>query len=195
MTAVRPHETSGVDPASDQSTTTAVFGALVLLASDLMLFAGFFAAYFMLRGQADTWPPAGVDLDVVAAAVGTLFLLGGSVTIQLAARARRAGAVGSMQSWLAVTAALGALFSLNQLRDYLTIDVSVSDNAYGGIYWTLTGLHGLHVLVAIALVAILSWRLSRAPTRTDAAMISTRYYWHLVSAVSVVLFIVIWVLQ
>ena len=40
-----------------------VFGVVVFLASDLMIFGGFIAAYFNLKSLTDAWPPAGVHLD------------------------------------------------------------------------------------------------------------------------------------
>ena len=46
--------------------STAQFGVIVFLASDVMLFAPFFAAYFLLRATNQPWPPAGVELDVLA---------------------------------------------------------------------------------------------------------------------------------
>ena len=43
--------------------STAHFGVIVFLASDVMLFAAFFAAYFLLRATDTPWPPADVELD------------------------------------------------------------------------------------------------------------------------------------
>ena len=57
-------------PASPSS--TAQFGVIVFLASDVMLFAPFFAAYFLLRANNQPWPPEGVELDVSRAFGATL---------------------------------------------------------------------------------------------------------------------------
>ena len=48
--------------------STGQFGVIVFLASDVMLFAPFFAAYFLLRANNAPWPPADVELDVPARA-------------------------------------------------------------------------------------------------------------------------------
>jgi cytochrome c oxidase subunit 3 len=182
------------EPAQPPPATTATFGTLVFLASDLMLFAGFFAAYFMLRGQTTVWPPTGVHLDVVGASAGTVLLVASSGTMHRATQAFRSGKAGRSRRWLAVTAALGSLFGANQLRDYLTVDFSVSDHAYGGIYWTLTGLHGAHVLTGIALIGLLAWRVTIRPAGAGAAFDSTAYFWHLVDVVWLGLYLVIWIL-
>src|SRR5690349_25158642 len=44
------------------SRSAAHFGVIVFLASDVMLFAPFFAAYFLLRADNQPWPPEGVEL-------------------------------------------------------------------------------------------------------------------------------------
>jgi len=51
------------------------FGVVVFLASDVMLFAPFFAAYFVLRASNDPWPPAGVELETARAAIATVVLV------------------------------------------------------------------------------------------------------------------------
>ena len=183
--------TEGTQPAS----TTAVFGMLVFLASDLMLFAGFFAAYFMLRGQSEVWPPTGVDLAVAPAAAGASALLISSLTLYLASRATRHRPPRRTTGWLSLTAVLGAVFLVLQVKDYLTIDFTISGSAYGAIYWTLTGIAGLHVLIGIGLVLLLMWRSSRIATQTDAPLATTAYFWHMVVAVSIVIFLVVFVLQ
>lgn len=176
-------------------TTTAVFGMLVFLASDLMLFAGFFAAYFMLRGESEVWPPQGVDLELGMAAAGTAALVISSLTLYMATRAVRNRPSHRATGWLALSAAFGAVFLFLQVRDYLTIDFSISTSAYGAIYWTLTALAGLHVLVGIGLILLLMWRMSRATSLSDAPLATTAYFWHMVVAVSVVVFLVVFILQ
>ena len=69
-----------------------VFGVVVFLASESMLFAGLLAAWYDLRGQSGVWPPAGTETDIVGASIGTALLALGSVTMgvaQFAAGRRR----------------------------------------------------------------------------------------------------------
>ena len=66
-------------PASPRA--VAQFGVIVFLASDVMLFAPFFAAYFLLRANNQPWVPEGVELDVPRAFVFTLVLVASSFTL------------------------------------------------------------------------------------------------------------------
>ena len=59
-------------------TSTGQFGVIVFLASDVMLFAPFFAAYFLLRSTNSPWPPEGADIDLPRALVFTIVLASSS---------------------------------------------------------------------------------------------------------------------
>ena len=65
---------SASGPANGQR-TTAELGVIVFLASDVMLFAPFFAAYFLLRATTEPWPAEGVELDVLRAGAATVVLV------------------------------------------------------------------------------------------------------------------------
>ena len=175
--------------------TRAAFGTLVFLASDIMLFAGFFAAYFFLRGQSSDWPPAGVELAVPLTVLATLALITSSGTMHLGSRAYWRGDIATAQRWLAGTVVLGGIFLAIQIHDYLTLDFEPSTHAYGSVYWMLTGLHGLHVSAGLILLVLLAVRLARAPKAAAAAMESTGYFWHLVDAVWIAVFLTIWVVR
>ena len=79
-------DAGAVAPVDDEfGVTTAsplAVGVIVWLASELMFFAGLFAAYFVLRGENDPWPPAGADLDMARALLSTVLLLTSSVTME-----------------------------------------------------------------------------------------------------------------
>src|SRR4051794_18987437 len=64
-----------------QQVAATQFGVVVFLASDIMLFAPFFAAYFLLRENNPPWPPEGVHLDVARAALATAALVASSFTL------------------------------------------------------------------------------------------------------------------
>jgi cytochrome c oxidase subunit 3 len=159
------------------SRSTAQFGVIVFLASDVMLFAPFFAAYFLLRADNQPWPPDGVDLDVHRAG-------------------ERPGGARAMRNWLLVTIVLGAVFVTNQLLEYRALDFA-ADTPYGSIYYLVTGLHGLHVTVGIAAMALLFVRAVRAADRHDVATWAggVSLFWHLVDVIWVFVFSMIWLLQ
>jgi len=170
-------------------------GVVVWLASELMFFAGLFAAWFTLRADAEVWPPAGVDLEVTRTALATLVFIASSGTIHLAVAAGhrhdRAGAV----RWLAVTALLGALFLANTVAEWSTDEFGIDSHAYGSIFYLLTGFHGLHVLGGILLMGAVGGAVagrSRAPAAATVEVAAA--YWHFVDVVWIAVFLSVYVL-
>ena len=177
---------------------TAPFGVLVFLASDVMLFAPFFAAYFLLRSTNDPWPPPDVELNVWRAALGTLALVASSFTLIASEHAaERAGGARSGRRWLLVTIFLGALFLINQLTEYATLGFGADSHPYGSAYWGLTGLHAAHVTAGVCALGLLYVRTVRG--RGPAAIASwsngVSLFWHLVDVIWIFVFATIWILQ
>jgi cytochrome c oxidase subunit 3 len=165
-------------------------GAVVWLASELMFFAGLFAAYFTIRASVDSWPPAGVDLNTPRMAVFTAVLVASSVTMQLAHHAAERGDVRALRRLLGATVLLGAVFLTNQGLEYAANTFSVSSHAYGSIYYLMTGLHGLHVLGGLLAMVLLMIRASvdADVVAQEPAVAVVSYYWHFVDVVWIALF-------
>ena len=184
-------------PAPSPERTTGQFGVVVFLASDVMLFAPFFAAYFLLRATNDPWPADGVELDVARALAATIVLVASSFTLIAGDRAHERGDGSSMRRWLLVTIALGAAFLVNQFAEYATIDYRASSNVYGSIYWGLTGLHTAHVLSGVAALALLYVRAARTRSLDEITPWArgVSLFWHLVDVVWIGVFVTIWVIR
>ncbi len=187
---------SAPGPANGQR-TTAELGIILFLASDIMLFSPFFAAYFLLRSTSAVWPPDGVELDTVRAAAATLVLVSSSFTLMIADRAFEHGDRLRMQRWILATTALGALFLGNQIAEYVTLDFRPGDHPYGSIYWGITMLHGAHVTAGLVALAALFVRATRArPFGSIAAWTKgVSLFWHLVDIIWVAVFLTIWVMR
>jgi cytochrome c oxidase subunit 3 len=171
-------------------------GVVVWLASELMFFAGLFAAYFTLRSVADVWPSQGVELEVARTALATVVLLASSGTMHVAVQAAGRGDRRRAITWLGVTALLGALFLSNQVVEYATANFRWDDDAYGSIFYLLTGFHGLHVLgglVFMGAVAVVIGGRSQAPAHPAVEVCG--YYWHFVDVVWIAVFATIYLLQ
>jgi cytochrome c oxidase subunit 3 len=172
-------------------------GVVVWLASELMFFAGLFAAYFTLRSATEVWPPAGVSLETGRTAVATAVLVASSFTMHGAVKAGerddRRGAI----TWLAVTALLGLLFLSNQAVEYAQADFRISSHAYGSAFYLMTGFHGLHVIGGLlfmgGVAAAIGGRGSRQPAGTTVQVCA--YYWHFVDVVWVAMFSTIYLLK
>ena len=189
--------TEPVEPASTSRTpsTTAV-GVVVWLASELMFFAGIFAAYFTLRAVNDTWPPEGVELATARTALATVILVASSGTMHLAVNASRQDDRRGAIRWLGVTALMGIVFLTNQGFEYAELSFTISSHAYGSIFYTATGIHGLHVIGGLAFMgaaaATIAGR-SKAPVHQTIEVCA--YYWHFVDVVWVAMFLTIYVVK
>jgi cytochrome c oxidase subunit III len=160
-----------------------VFGVALFLASELMFFAGFFAAYFDLRSGSVAWPPPGVHLDTGLAALGTVLLAvssGAAIGTTRALAANR-----SAYGWLFLGIAAAIAFVAIALAGYQNDAFTIASNAYGSLYFSMTGFHLIHVAAGVVLLTALLWGL-RSPAITAnhrAAAEAIMYYWHFVFVV------------
>jgi cytochrome c oxidase subunit 3 len=195
MTSVQKPESLALDPSRRVPMITV--GMVVWLASETMFFAALFAMYFTLRSADRPWPPHGVHLDTGLAALFTLVLIASSGTMHLAVHHLRRGDVAAMRRWMILTLILGALFLANQIREYVTVNFSISSHAYGSAFWVTTGFHSLHVLAGLVLMLILLGQAASASFGVDnlPAVEDVGYYWHFVDVVWVALFSTIFLLK
>jgi cytochrome c oxidase subunit III len=181
---------------SSQAPSPLGVGVIVWLASELMFFAGLFAAYFTLRGVNDVWPPEDVELATGRTAVATVVLVASSAVMHLAVVAARHGDRRRAALWLGITALMGAAFLANQVLEYAEATFQIDDHAYGSIFYLMTGFHGLHVLGGLlfmgAIVGLIVGR-SRAPAHETVDVCA--YYWHFVDVVWVFMFATIYLIR
>ena len=151
---------------------------LSFLATVVMLFAAFTAAYLIRRTAAD-W--GRVDLPRVFW-LNTAVLIASSGTIELARRR-------SDRRWLLATTALGLLFLGGQLLGWRTMaanGVFLPTHPHSAFIYMLTAVHGLHLLGGLG---ALLYAILRA---TSVGLCAT--YWHFVDAVWIYLLIMLTVL-
>ncbi len=192
---------STVSPVSpvDRRPSLVAVGTTVWLASELMFFAGLFASYFTIRAaNLATWPGHAIKLATLRDAGFTLVLVASSFTMQWAVhqlgRGRRADAV----RWIAATVVLGAVFLANQAVEWTQVPFRPSTNAYGSLFFIMTGFHGLHVLFGLLAMGGLLLRLGSARGHDAGAEPVAEvigYYWHFVDVVWIGLFITLFFLR
>jgi cytochrome c oxidase subunit III len=167
-----------------------LFGTILFLASELLFFGGLFGAYYALRAETSPWPPAGVELETALSAFATALLVISSFTFQAGVRAAERGRGGGFRWWTLVSLTLGAAFLAIQIFDYTRLSFGVSSNAYGTMYFAMTGLHGLHVLAGLCLMVVVLGRAAQGAYeggRVDG-LHAAAYYWHFVDVVWLGLF-------
>ena len=164
-----------------------LLGMALFIASESVFFLTIVMAYIALRpGALET---ARAELDIGLTFVFSLFLFSSSATMTLADRR-------GSRRWLAITWLLGAAFLGGQGLEYLRLlgsGIAPSSGQFGTIFFTLTGLHALHVLVGLAAIAALLVVVARRPSRVaPTAWESVGWYWHFVDGVWVIVFSVVY---
>jgi cytochrome c oxidase subunit 3 len=186
-----------VPDAGERSSPLAV-GVVVWLASEVMFFAGLFAAWFVLKAANEpAWPPPGEDLEPWRMAIFTAVLISSSFTVHLAVVAAEHGRSRATLRWLVVTVALGASFLVNEAVEWYQLPFGFDASAFSSIFFLLTGFHGAHVFGGLVLMTVVAWVVlspgSRVPMGQSVRV--TSYYWHFVDVVWVVLFFTVYVLR
>ena len=176
------HEHPGASPL--------LFGTILFLASELLFFGGLFGAYFALRARTSQWPPDGVELETLLAAVATALLVLSSGTFHLGVRHAARGRIAGLRRWIVVTLTLGTVFLGIQVFDYSRLTFEVSSHAYGTMYFAMTGLHGMHVLAGLVLMLVVVGRSAQGAYAAGEidGLHAVGYYWHFVDVVWIGLF-------
>ncbi len=172
-------------------------GTMIWLASELMFFSGLFAAYFAIRAHnMPNWPPPGVHLDVLLSGLATIVLVASSGTFQMAVIALEKGNKSKARTWIVISFIMGCIFLTNQGYEWTHLPFSVSSNAFGSMFYLMTGFHGLHV--TLGLIAMLGLLLRISGPGKDpgevAVIQAVSYYWHFVDVVWVGLYTVLFLL-
>jgi len=207
--AIAPHVTArGESRAHAQGgISNPILGMILFIVSEVMFFAGLFAAYFNVRLNATQWPPfvneqpfEGFSLHtlehVPVAATLTAILVLSSVTMQLAVRAIRRGDRTGFLRNTGMTLVLGVIFLAGQLWDYSELHFGITDTAFGSTFYTLTGFHGAHVLGGAIMLSVLLYRgmAGQFSAKHHDAVEATSIYWHFVDVVWIALFSTLYLL-
>ena len=162
-----------------------------------MFFAALFASYYDLRANRAAWPPPGVHLDVPESAIGTALLFIASIVMVIATKAMDRQRLRAARWWTATAVIAAAAFIILSVRGYLENTFTIATNAYGSIYYAMTGFHLLHVTVGVGiLLALLIGMRSpalRAYHREGAEAMT--YYWHFVFIVWIGIWASIYLIQ
>lgn len=160
-----------------------LLGVAMFIASESVFFLAIVAVFIALRPGSVA--AARHELDIGLSAVFSLFLWGSSGAVIVAERRRS-------RLWLAITAAMGLVFLVGQGVEYARLlggGIAPRTGLFGTTFFTLTGLHGLHVLVGLGALGVLFAVASLRPARVSGtAWEAVSWYWHFVDAVWVVVF-------
>ena len=172
-----------------EAATRGKVGVWWFLASEIMLFGGLISSFVISRlGGGSTVDHS--QLNITVAAINTFILLTSSYTMVEAFAAAARGRRGAMRLFLGLTVLAGLAFLGIKVYEYAG-EIGHGFTPWAGTFWsfyyTMTGLHALHVLVGVivntALFALAGATLAR-PYRVEVAGL----YWHFVDIVWIFLF-------
>jgi cytochrome c oxidase subunit III len=196
LTSGELHHTSGEHTHDEEGNK--MFGFMVFLVSESVIFLSFFAGYIVYKITTPHWLPVGVSgLEIKDPAINTVILVSSSFVIYLAERALQRHDLMKFRLFLLATIAMGSYFLLGQAIEWNSLAFGFTSGVFGGMFYLLTGFHGLHVFTGILLQLIILIR-SFIPGNYDTGHFgvnATSLFWHFVDVIWIVLFLLLYIWQ
>jgi cytochrome c oxidase subunit I len=201
LTHARPSvtgHTPDAQPVHPVAWSAPIVGIAAFIFSEVTFFGALIVAFLEYRTRSPG--PSSHDLDVPRTLLFSLFLFASSGTVYLAERRLAHDDQRGFLIWWLLSIGLGAVFVVGQVTEYARLyadGITISTNLFTSAFFTLTGFHGLHVLVGlIALGAI--GLMARAGDfrggRRRVAVDAVSIYWHFVDGIWVVIFSLVYLL-
>jgi cytochrome c oxidase subunit III len=194
----------------DQQLQSGKLGMWLFLATEVLLFGGLFCAYAIYRAlHPEVFVDAHHFLDVKLGAINTVVLLFSSLTVALAIRSAQVNNQGMLRTYLVLTLICAGIFLVIKYFEYshkfhvgllpgthfMAVHPDYIQNPdqlhiFFGIYFLMTGLHGIHVVIGMI---VLGWVLVRSLKGEFGPHYYTPIelgglYWHLVDLIWIYLF-------
>lgn len=178
-------------------------GFLLFLVSEVMLFVGFFWAFFYNGFNsnffvfAGNFPPTGIIViePYHIPLYNTIILILSGIVITLGHRSLVINSLSDLVLSFFCTIFLGFLFLFLQVFEYYESYFNISDSVYSSSFFMLTGLHGSHVLVGCillinSLILIVKGFMS---THHHLLILFSIWYWHFVDIIWIFLYLTIYI--
>jgi cytochrome c oxidase subunit 3 len=190
----------------EQQRDASTFGMWVFLATEVLFFGVLFATYAIYRSwYADAFAAASHELLIWAGTINTVVLITSSLTMALAVHAAQTGDRRRLMRFLVVTMILGVAFLGIKGYEYYTgfieghlpglgfrFEAEYFQHAqiFFSLYYLMTGLHALHMIIGLGLMAVMWWLAWRGTITSEyyAPIEISGLYWHFVDLVWIFLF-------
>ena len=156
--APAPGPAAGVDPSRPWSPPrgTTVLGVVLLLAAEGMVVGALLATYFTIKAGAPLWPPSGVDINtyiptVVSITAGMAACSVGWMLFAMRRNDQRNGFTAAVLSVI-----LGLAIANGQWYSITRAGFGVGEHAYGTLFYLLVGIHLVHVLAGVVMLAVVA---------------------------------------
>jgi cytochrome c oxidase subunit III len=190
----------------EQQRDASLLGMWTFLATEVLFFGGLFAAYLIYRAAYPAaFHAASHHLDIVLGTINTAVLLTSSLTAVLAVHNAQQERRTEPARLLLITLALGVVFlGIKGLEYVHKFEENLVPGAYFQwadpaergpvhiffvLYFVMTGLHALHMIIGIGVAAVMAWRTQRGRYVADYMPVELfALYWHFVDIVWIFLF-------
>jgi len=185
-------------------TTGKRVGMWLFLYTEIMLFGGLFVIYANYHHRyIEEFAEGGAALDLVVGSLNTILLLTSSFTVAASISALRKGTRRVAIALLGASVLMGLGFLVNKYFEWgakfshgiYPGSPELEEGAHGltifyGLYFTITGLHGLHVLIGVILLTVCATLIQRGRIRqeNDIVLENSGLYWHLVDLIWIFIF-------
>ncbi len=190
-----------------QQQEAATLGMWIFLVTEVMFFGGLLMAYMLYRvWYPEAWSEGSEQLSIALGGTNTVVLIASSLTMALAVRAAQTGRQAKViVGWLGITMAFGLTFLVIKFFEYkekFELGHVPGPNfheegphaaqlqIFYSLYFALTGLHALHMIIGFVLLSVIAWMASKgrfsAEWYTPVEM--SGLYWHFVDIVWIFLF-------
>lgn len=179
-------------------------GMWLFILTEFFLFFGALVVYVFLRYRySGAFSSASGTLDLDLGTLNTLILITSSLTMALSISYLKRSAKKAVVYFLVLTFALGGTFLFNKYFEWgakISAGIypgssSISGHGVGeglfyGLYFFMTGLHGLHVAIGMIVIAVMAVKVAKGSVNQSApvALENTGLYWHAVDVVWIFLF-------
>lgn len=183
---------------------TGKLGMWIFLFTELFLFGGLFLVYAVFRAKYSAeFHLAAEELNAFIGTMNTVFLLVSSMTVAMSLTAIQKGDRKLALFLVFVTILLAALFMVNKYFEWshkfeygiypgseVLKNMSHGELLFFGLYYMMTGLHALHVLVGMVLLSINVVKIKSGSVNSERYLMleNSALYWHLVDLIWIFLF-------
>ncbi len=184
--------------------TAAKLGMWLFIFTEILLFGGLFIVYSVYRYlNPVAFHLAHEELSIPMGLINTIILLVSSATVAMSITAMQKGDRKISMYLVAATVILALVFLINKYFEWgskfehgmypgseLMALLSKGDMLFFSLYFFMTGLHAVHILVGMALLIVTFFRIKQNKVRSDkyALLENSGLYWHLVDLIWIFLF-------
>jgi len=178
-------------------------GMWMFILSDALTFSALLFAYSYLRMASPNWPtPFHLWPSIAVASLMTFFLLSSSLTMVLAVHHAQQGNRRKVVGWLVGTMVGGTAFMVLHANEWMTLyheGMTLKSNPwgdamFGGTFFTLTGLHMLHVFTGVGYLGFIALGYARGKLKPEDVEVSG-LYWHFVDLVWMFIFPLVYLMS